>query len=171
MERLVRSFNYPAESHVRSKEDIPVRGIKTFFCSDVCAAYRREIYLELGGFDYPISTNEDMFYAARAIRAGYLIAYAADALVFHSHNLTLKEQYRRNYIQGYEIEKHRELLGGVAQESEGWKLVKYVSGELLRSGHAGAFVRFGFDCCARFLGSRAGKKKAVTECGRKGEGV
>lgn len=163
MERLVREFNYPAESHIRSEKDVARMGIKAFFCSDVCAAYNREIYMELGGFDYPLKTNEDMFYAAKAIRNGYRVAYAADALVYHSHNFSLKEQYRRNYIQGYEIERHRPILGEVSQESEGMKMVKYVSGGLLRQGRLFSFARFGLDCCARLVGSRAGKKKYLCE--------
>lgn len=163
MEKLVRLFNYPSESHVRSEEDVDRMGIKAFFCSDVCAAYNRRIYLELGGFDYPLKTNEDMFYAAKAIRSGYRVAYAADALVYHSHNFSLKEQYERNYIQGYEIERHRPLLGEVSQESEGMKLVKTVSSGLLRQGQVLSVSRFGLDCCARLLGSRAGKKKYLTD--------
>lgn len=158
MERLVREFNYPAESHIRSKADIPRMGIKTFFCSDVCAAYNREIYLKLGGFEHPLKTNEDMFFAAAAINSGFCIAYSADAQVFHSHNFTLKEQYKRNYIQGYEIERHRKELGNVSQESEGMKLVKYVGKELLQHGNVASFIYFGFDCVARLMGSRGGKK-------------
>lgn len=160
MEQLVRTFNYPAQSRVRSRDDIPEMGIKTFFSSDVCAAYRRDIYEKLGGFDYPIKTNEDMFYAAKVINAGYKIAYCADAEVLHSHNLTLKEQYQRNFIQGYEIARHRDILGDASQESEGMKLVKYVSKELLKKGRVFSFVHFGFDCCARLLGSKKGRKQA-----------
>ena len=163
MEKLVRAFNYPAESHIRSEADVPRMGIKAFFCSDVCAAYSREIYEALGGFDYPLKTNEDMFYAARAIRGGYRVAYAADAKVFHSHNFTLKEQYRRNRIQGYEIARHRDVLGDVSQESEGMKLVKSVSLGLLKQGRIFSFVHFGLDCCARLLGSRAGRKAFLRE--------
>ena len=157
MERMVRTFNYPAESSIRSADDIPRLGIKAYFCSDVCAAYNRRIFLELGGFDYPIKTNEDMFFAAKAIHAGYQVAYVADAVVYHSHNLTLKQQYMRNYIQGYEIERHRELLGSAKQTDEGKRLVSYVSRELLKRGDFGSFVHFCFDCCARFLGNRNGK--------------
>ena len=163
MEKLVRTFNYPAESHVRSKDDLSRMGIKTFFSSDVCAAYNRNIYLSLDGFDYPVKTNEDMFYAAKAINAGYKIAYIADACVFHSHNLTLKEQYKRNYIQGYEIQKHKEALCNVPQTNEGVKLIKYVSKELLKQGHIFSFIQFGFDCCARLLGSQSGKRKFLRE--------
>lgn len=162
-ERLVRSFNYPKDSCIKSKEDIPRMGIKTFFCSDVCAAYDREIYLKLGGFLHPVKTNEDMFFAAKAIRSGYRIAYAADAVVRHSHNLTLKEQYKRNFVQGYEMEKHRELLDNVSQGSEGVRMVKYVSKELLKHGHVGSFVFFCFDCFARFSGNRRGKKAFIRD--------
>ena len=88
---------------------------------------------------------------------------AADAQVFHSHNLMLKEQFQRNRIQGYEIERHRELLGNVSQVPEGWKLVRYMSAQLLKKGKLGSFVHFGLDCCARFLGSRAGRKEYLRE--------
>ena len=166
MERLVRAFNYPERSHIRSKEDVPRMGIKAFFCSDVCAAYDRESYLKLGGFLYPVRTNEDMFFAATAIREGYRVAYAADALVYHSHDLTPGEQYRRNYNQGYEMEKHKDLLGNVEQEKEGKRLVSAVSGELLRRGNILAFAHFGLDCCARLMGSRAGKRAYRREAGQ-----
>lgn len=36
-------------------------GIKTFFCSDVCAAYRVDLFHKLGGFESPVIFNEDMF--------------------------------------------------------------------------------------------------------------
>lgn len=158
MERLVREFNYPDKSNVREKKDLPKYGIKTYYCTDVCAAYNRQIYLELGGFEYPLRTNEDMFYAAVAVKNGYKVAYEASAKVIHSHNMTLKQQYERNYIQGIEIERHKELLGDVSMNSEGTKLVKYVSKELLKKGDIISFVHFGFDCIARYLGNKKGKK-------------
>ncbi|MCI6582597.1 MAG: glycosyltransferase [Oscillospiraceae bacterium] len=158
MERLVREFNYPDKSNVREKKDLPKYGIKTYYCTDVCAAYNRQIYLELGGFEYPLRTNEDMFYAAVAVKNGYKVAYEASAKVIHSHNMTLKQQYERNYIQGIEIERHKELLGDVSMNSEGTKLVKYVSKELLKKGNIISFIHFGFDCIARYLGSSKGKK-------------
>ena len=163
VERLVRTFNYPAESRIRSEADVKTMGIKAFFCSDVCAAYNREIWLELGGFEHPLKTNEDMFFAAKAIRNGYRIAYSADAQIFHSHNFTMKQQYRRNWNQGYEIERHRSLLGEVSQVPEGWKLVRFMSGRLLKQGRIFSFAHFGLDCCARLFGSRAGRKAFLRE--------
>ena len=163
MEKLIRTFNYPAESHIRSEADVPKMGIKAFFCSDVCAAYSRAIYEALGGFDYPLKTNEDMFFAAQAIRGGYRIAYAAEARVLHSHNFSLKEQYERNRIQGYEIERHRPLLGDVSKVSEGFRLARFVSCGLLKQGRVLSFARFGLDCFARLFGSRAGRRQYLQE--------
>ena len=50
IERYTRAFNYPEESRLKTREDLPELGIKTYFCSNVCAAYKRSVYLELGGF-------------------------------------------------------------------------------------------------------------------------
>lgn len=163
IERLIRLFNYPIESGTRSIDDIPKLGIKTFFCSDVCAAYKRGVYIELGGFDYPVKTNEDMFFAAKAINAGYQVYYASKAEVFHSHNFSLKQQYRRNYLQGYEIERHKEILKCVSQDAEGFRLVKFVSCELLKRLRIFSFIYFGFDCITRYIGSKNGRNKARHE--------
>lgn len=157
-EALIRKYNYPATSNVRTAEDIEKMGIKAFFFSDSCSAIRKDKYLEIGGFDYPIKTDEDLFFAAKALKAGYKIAYAADATVYHSHNFTLKEQYRRNYIQGVEFKSHKEILNGVSLESEGMKMVSTITKELLRKGKVLSTVEFYLDCAARYLGSRAGRK-------------
>ncbi len=60
IERYTRDFNYPAVSRLKGKEDEDELGIKTYFCSNVCAAYRRDIYLKLGGFTKKTIFNEDM---------------------------------------------------------------------------------------------------------------
>ena len=110
IEKLVRKYNYPSESNVRTQNDIPVLGIKTFFASNVCSAYRRSAYLAVGGFDAPILTNEDMLMAARLIYSGYKIAYCADAKVIHSHHLTLKQQFVRNYNIGAFMRKNKNIF-------------------------------------------------------------
>lgn len=157
-EKLVRAFNYPEKSERHTEADLLKRGIKTFFLSDACAAYRRKEYLELGGFEQDVMTNEDMFFAARAIRAGYTVAYAADAEVYHSHDFSLKEQYRRNRLQGYEIERHKELLENASSSKEGIAMLKQVSGQLLKQGRIFSVFGLAADCGVRYLGSRAGRK-------------
>ena len=110
VERFTRGFNYPPESRIKSADDIPELGIKTFFCSNVCATYRRDIYEKQGGFIRKAIFNEDMIYAAGCIRAGYRIAYAADARVFHSHQYTNKEQFHRNFDIGVSQAEHPEVF-------------------------------------------------------------
>ena len=123
-ERYTRSFNYPEKSYVRTQKDLPLYGIKTFFCSNVCAAYKKEIYQELGGFVRKTIFNEDMIYAGKLIQMGYGIAYAADAKVIHSHNYSCMQQFHRNFDLGVSQAEHPEIFAGVPSEGEGIKLVK-----------------------------------------------
>ena len=123
-ERYTRSFNYPEKSYVRTQRDLSLYGIKTFFCSNVCAAYKKEIYQELGGFVRKTIFNEDMIYAGKLIQMGYGIAYAADAKVIHSHNYSCMQQFHRNFDLGVSQAEHPEIFEGVPSEGEGIKLVK-----------------------------------------------
>lgn len=161
-EQLVRKFNYPNVPSVRSKSDLPEYGIKTFFASDTCSAYRRTAYLECGGFDY-VNTNEDMLMAARFIASGLKVAYEPSAEVYHSHNLTPSQQFARNRAVGMFLESHADDLMYASEIGEGGRLVKAVSSELLREGRFSELFAFGFDCCARLLGNRAGRRAARKE--------
>lgn len=155
-ERLVRAFNYPDKSAIHDARS--GQGLRNYYLSNVCAVYRRDTYLALGGFEHGLRSNEDMLFAAKAIRAGYGIAYNAEARVVHSHNLTLAEQYRRNALQGYELARHRALLGDDSPVGSGKKMLAYVTKGLLRQGHVASWLAFCLDCAARFAGSRSGKR-------------
>lgn len=161
-EQLVRGFNYPDSSSVRSKRDLKKYGIKTFFASDTCSAYRRTAYLECGGFEN-VNTNEDMLMAAKFIASGMKVAYEPRAEVYHSHNLTPSQQFARNRAVGFFLESHADDLMHISETGEGGRLVKSVSLQLLREGNFGEFVAFGVDCCARLLGNRAGRRTARKE--------
>ena len=134
VERFTREFNYPPVSRVKSKEDLPELGIKTYFCSDVCAAYRRDIYDKQGGFLKHAIFNEDMVYAAGCIRAGYRIAYTAEAEVIHSHQYTNKEQFRRNFDMGVSQAEHPEIFAAYPSESEGIRFVRQMIRHLREAG-------------------------------------
>lgn len=161
-EQLVRGFNYPDWPSVRSKYDLEKLGIKTYFASDVCSAYRRTAYLECGGFEH-VNTNEDMLMAARFIASGLKVAYEPRAEVYHSHNLTPSQQFARNRAVGFFLETHADELMHTSEIGEGGRLAKMVSLQLLREGSLGEFVAFGVDCCARLLGNRAGRRAARNE--------
>ena len=113
LEAYTRGFNYPPESDIKDYGDLPKLGLKTFFCSNVCAAYDTAIYRSLGGFIKKTIFNEDMIYAAKAVENGYRIAYAADARVFHSHNYTAVEQFHRNFDLAVSQADHPEVFSGI----------------------------------------------------------
>lgn len=157
-EQLVRGFNYPSEPAVRSIEDVPICGIKTFFASDACSAYKREAYLACGGFS-EVNTNEDMLMAAHLIAKNYKIAYEPSAEVYHSHNFSPREEYRRNYAIGKFLEEHSEELMGTSEIGEGIRLAKKISKQLMQEKQLGELLAFGIDCSARFLGNKMGRRE------------
>ena len=124
IERYTRGFNYPKTSRLKSAEDLPVLGIKTYFCSNVCAAYRRDVYAQMGGFVKKTIFNEDMILAGKMIQNGWSIYYAADAKVIHSHNYNCRQQFHRNFDLAVSQADHPEIFEGVPSEGEGMRLVK-----------------------------------------------
>lgn len=158
VEAYTRSFNYPPEDRIKSGKDLERLGIKTFFCSDVCAAYRRDIYEELGGFEEHAIFNEDMIYAGHAVLRGYRIAYAAGAKVIHSHNYTGRQQYRRNFDLAVSQVQHPEVFSGIRSESEGIRMVKDTVRHLFRIKKPWLIPYLIWQSGWKYLGYRAGKK-------------
>ncbi len=133
LEQCARNFNYPEQSRIKTREDLETLGIKTFFCSDVCAAYDRQTYVELGGFPDRVDFNEDMIYASKVIKAGYAVAYAAEARVIHSHDHTGRQQFRRNFDLAVSQAEHPEVFAAYPSEGEGIRLVKATAAAVCRA--------------------------------------
>ncbi len=132
IEKYTRSFNYPQESRVKTKEDLEVLGIKTFFCSNVCAMYEKATYDVQGGFVKRTIFNEDMIYAGGLIKNNYKIAYVAEAEVIHSHNYNAIEQFHRNFDLAVSQVDHPEVFSGIRSEKEGVRLVLNTAKHLLK---------------------------------------
>ena len=169
-ERWVRDFSYPAVSETHDLSTMAEKGLRAFYLSNAFAAYRREAYEALGGFEQDVRSNEDMLFAAKAIRGGYEIVYSAEACVVHSHNLTLAEQYARNRLQGYELARHRALLENDSPVASGKMMLAHVSRGLLKEGRIFSWIRFGADCAARLAGNRAGAREYDRDMRKKGHG-
>ncbi len=152
-----RLFNYQDESLVKSKDDIEKMGVKTFFCSDVCAMYRGDLFRNRGGFINKTIFNEDMVYAGNAILDGYKIAYAAKALVIHSHNYGCMDQFHRNFDIGVSQADHPKIFELAASEGEGIKFVKGAIKYLFKMGKWYMIPYFCFNCGFKLLGYKAGK--------------
>lgn len=156
-ERAARYFNYPPVSRKKSAADLDTLGIRTFFCSNVCAAYRRDIYEELGGFVRHTIFNEDMIYAAAAVKAGYAVVYEAKACVVHSHKDSNMAQLRRNFDLGVSQAQHPEVFGAAASETEGKKLVKETWKYLKKEKKLYRFPGFCIQCGFKYAGYLLGK--------------
>jgi rhamnosyltransferase len=157
LERYTRSFNYPEESCVKTREDLPRLGIKTFFCSNVCAMYDRRTYMEQGGFVRHTIFNEDMIYAGGLIKGGYAVAYAAKAQVYHSHNYSGLQQLRRNFDLAVSQADHPEVFAGVASESEGIRLVKKTAAHCVRIGKPWLIFSLVFSSGCKYIGYKLGR--------------
>ena len=157
LERMTREFNYPPSSRVKSWADTEEIGVKAFFCSNVCAMYRKDIYTELGGFEGPAIFNEDMVYAGRALKNGKSIAYCADAKVWHSHNYSTLEQFRRNFDLGVSQSLYPELFDAVPSEKTGVAMIRIVSATLLKEKAPFSVIRLFWQSGWKYAGYLLGK--------------
>ena len=158
VEKYTRSFNYPEQSMVKTKEDLDRLGIKTFFCSNVCAAWRREKYLELGGFVKHTIFNEDMILAGTMIKQGGKIAYCAKAKVIHSHNYSAFQQFHRNFDLAVSQTMYPEVCGGIRSESEGIKLVKKSLSYCIKIGKPWLMIQVVTQSAGKLLGYKMGQR-------------
>jgi glycosyltransferase involved in cell wall biosynthesis len=91
------------------------RPLPSFFASNNFAM-AAEQFRQLGGFDtsFPLAAGEDREFCDRWIHQGYSMSYAAEAVVYHAHPMTLKSfwQQQFNYGQGaFHFHKTREEKG------------------------------------------------------------
>lgn len=158
VERYTRAFNYPEKSRIKTIKDLDQMGIKTFFCSNVCAAYRRDVYEKLGGFTKKTIFNEDMIFAANAMKHGYRVAYAADAKVVHSHNYSGIQQFHRNFDLAVSQKDHPEVFEGIRSEGEGIRMVKKTASWLAKNGKFYLIPHLVVNSGFKYLGYLMGKR-------------
>lgn len=170
IERYTRQFNYPEESRIKSAKDLKTLGIKTFFCSNVCAMYERDTYVKMGGFTRKTIFNEDMIYAGGLIQKGYEIAYVANAQVKHSHNYNTREQFHRNFDLAVSQADHPEIFSGIRSEKEGIRLVWNTMKYLAKKGKLWMWVPLVTTSTGKILGYKMGQnykklsKKTILRC-------
>ncbi|MEW6658120.1 MAG: glycosyltransferase [Thermodesulfobacteriota bacterium] len=120
IEALSRFFTYPASSQLKKISDKSHSGIKTVYCSNACAAYRREALASVEGFPENVIMCEDVYTAARIMEAGYDIYYQADSLVYHSHDYSILQEFKRYFDLGVFYESRErwiiDAFGGVKQQ-------------------------------------------------------
>lgn len=158
LEQYTRSYNYPEESSVKSLDSLKTLGIKTYFCSNVCAAYDKSTYTELGGFVTKTIFNEDMIFGSKVIQAGYRIAYEASAQVIHSHNYNCRQQFHRNFDLGVSQAQYYEVFRGIPSEGEGIHLVAKTAAHVCSIGKPWLIIPLFFQSAFKYMGYWLGKR-------------
>ena len=111
-----------------------------------------------------------MISAGKIVLKGYLVAYQADARVFHSHNYGNVEQFKRNFDLAVSQADHPEIFGTVKSEKEGICLVKNTARYLCKIHKPWLVVDLVIKSGFKFLGYRTGKiykrlpKKVILAC-------
>ena len=95
-----RYFSYSELPVVRSWDSRRTLGFKSIFFSNAFGAYRRDALMSVGGFSSDVIFGEDTLVVARMHRAGWKTAYVSNALVRHSHDYTIAEEFRRYFDIG-----------------------------------------------------------------------
>ena len=157
-ECFTRSFNYPEKDIVKSSKDLEQLGIKTYFCSNVCAAYKKSYFDACGGFTKRTIFNEDMVFAGHAVQSGKSVAYASGAQVVHTHEYSNKQQFKRNFDLAVSQAMHPEVFEGISSESEGKKYVLAAFSYFKERKKSYLIIPFIVTCVWKYMGFRLGKR-------------
>ena len=153
----LRLFNYPAQSYIRTFADRTALGIRAAFCSNSFAAYRRDALEAVGWFAENLILAEDMHTCARMLMKGYNLRYVAEAVVCHSHNYTLAQEFKRYFDLGVFFEKQRWLLDEFGRpEGEGIRFVRSELSYLTSKGFLHLLPISLMRAGAKFIGYRLG---------------
>jgi rhamnosyltransferase len=90
----------------------------------VCSAIKTKEFKELGGFPENIVMFEDLIFAAKAIMKGYKIAYVPEAAVWHSHNFSLVQQFRRYRDAGISLRNNSWIFEHAKTNREGAEFLR-----------------------------------------------
>ena len=155
--RVLRFFNYPDTSCQRSLGDRKKYGIKTPFLSNSFSAYSKKVLEEIGWFKDGLILGEDTYAGARMLMAGYRIAYVSEAVALHSHNYTIRQEFKRYFDIGVFHRKERWILDTFG-EAEGEGLTFILSSlKFMKENRASMRVpEFFWRTGLKYLGYKAG---------------
>lgn len=155
-----RFFNYPEgrDVVVKRAEDIPRLGFKTAFCSNSFSAYRRSAMEKIDFFPLNTLFAEDSISAAKLLQLGWNIGYVPDAVVLHSHDYTLKQDFCRYFDVGafHSMNPwYLKFLG--AAEGEGIKFVRSEYSWLKKERISFPLIKVVLRNAIRFVGYKVGR--------------
>lgn len=153
----LREFNYPSQSITRKFSDRLHLGLKTVFVSNSCAAYRKSALQEVQYFPDALIFGEDTCVAGKLLEKGYKMTYVADAAVYHSHNYSLLEEFKRSFDIGVLHRTENWLLETYGRaEGEGMRYVKFELARIIKEKRFYLLPLFFCRNLAKFIGYKLG---------------
>jgi rhamnosyltransferase len=156
VEKFARVFNYPPVSQIRTRASIESMGLGAYFFSNVSSAIRKDVFMDVGMFADDVIMNEDMLMCAKLFDAGHAVAYAAEAQVYHSHDYSLLQTFRRYFDIGVFFVRHFNL-SNLAANGRGAAYTRELLAHMVKQGDMPAFFLAVGETCAKFAGFNLGK--------------
>lgn len=150
VERMELSRAYPENAH--DPRRVVFSNVNSIVKKDLWRRHR---------FDESLPLAEDQEWARWAIGQGYLIAYVPAAAVWHSHDYTLGEVYRRCLHEGRALAAFSGFRPNLGSIVLGWpRMVLGDLGPLFRSGEVSQWPRVAAFRMAQLLGNYRGARRA-----------
>ncbi|MBG9785019.1 glycosyltransferase family 2 protein [Shouchella lehensis] len=157
---FARMHNYPDVSMVKRYKDRKELGIKTVFCSNSFAAYRKDVLVSIGGFPDNVILGEDTYVCAKMLMNDYKCAYVANAVVYHSHNYSIKEEFKRYFDIGVFHYRENWIINDFDNtEGEGLNFVLSQAKYLMKKKKYHLIVDLVLRNGSKFIGYKMGKKE------------
>ena len=166
LERFIRSYSYTAKPSIKDASMLTELGIRTFTCSNVCAAVKRSVFIEAGKFPERTIMNEDLILSAKLILKGHKVVYEPAAAVFHSHDYSLREQFGRYFDIGVSLSRERWILDYAKPGREGLLFLKQEIGFLMKEKKASLIPYAIIEAAAKYIAYRLGlaEKRMPISC-------
>ncbi|WP_371375367.1 glycosyltransferase family 2 protein [Thalassotalea aquiviva] len=154
-----RLQNYPNESYVTNLNSDYPKGFKKAFISNSFAAYVKKDVMACGGFPKKLILGEDSYIAAKLLLNNKSVAYCSNSRVHHSHNYTIKQEFKRYFDIGVFHQTQNWMLKELGSiEGEGLKFALIQIKFTLNNKKLNETIRSVFTTIAKFIGYKAGKK-------------
>ena len=154
----LRLFNYTENSYTSELSDKDEHGLRTIFFSNSFSAFRKSGLEEIGFFMEGLIFGEDTFAAAQFLLNNKKIAYAASAKVYHSHNYTIAQDFRRYFDMGVFHQRENQLLKEFGKpEGRGMEYIKSEYAFIKKKKRLDLIPEFVLRIFAKFLGYKIGR--------------
>jgi len=150
-------WNYGSERIVKYKALLPVQGPRLYYFSTANCAIRKSVWEQ---FKFPenVPVYEDTAFIRNVINAGYKVVYEPEAKVYHAHNYSIWEIFRRYFDTGsiYKRLGYFSKANGKLNK-EGIRYLKSGINFLIEKGYCLWIPYFIIHTAAGFIGLSLGK--------------